>query len=489
MKKIWLFATLLAAFILSACGTVSTDGTPRPEEGETYVAIFEEAYFDDHQGTLESLSTTPRPGTVERAEVGDRLVFVGSHRRGPLYVHVRVFDPDGYVVAEEGPFEDWDGLSANRYDLRYTVTKVGRYHLQMITTGYNGQPFGGSPYNAYVDVTERGGSTPPPPSGSCTSTTRASLDTPSSVNRNERFDARFYVPCGSDYVSLQLYDSDGYEIDRWTFSSSDLNRYEGSSVRHTISHSSNDRLHVQLNVDGRYPARINTYVRVGSGGGGTPPPSDSCRSTTRASLDVPSSVNRNESFNARFYVPCGSDYVSLQVYDSDGYEIDRWTFSSSDLDRYEGREVSYRLSHNREETLLVQLTVNGKYPSQINRDVRVGSSGGGTPPPPGTANCPTSLDVRVRYGDFNYEDVVYIPRSGENFRLIWSSASRDFADGNYVQLYDASRGVDVFQSNNRTGDRTINPSTLQAGEYHLRFTGYHGDGRTACLRIVTIHIM
>lgn len=612
MKRLLLVSlALVAALILSACGTTQSP-TPnpgadkKPENTNTFIRILTQIRYDE----LGEDADFSNEESVETADIGEELIFLAEHRRGPQYVHVRVFGPDGKAVEELEPIERWEGLEAKQYVLRHTPTKAGRYHFQMIVSGSYGAPFDDSPYDAYVEVIKKedGGGETPPPSGECTSSKDATLETPASVNRNQSFEMKFYIPCDVLYASLQVYNKAGNEVDRWTISSSsDLERWAGETIRRTFSYGQNDRLYVELTVNRKsHPNRVLTkYVQVGSesSGGGTPPPppSEECTSSKRATLSTPSSVARNESFDATFYIPCGSEYVSLQVYNERGDEVNRWTLNRNELDRYEGTTVSHRLSYDRNNRLYIELTVNGRYSDQLSRYVRVGSGSGGTTPPPPAASacdlmnwfdvtdqndrrisngarvrigsrdtlslnwsvsssadavrvtlhrdgrevfnsrsrdgsrylsnadlregsyrarlvidegrdtcdrtidftvvrddggstpppsagsCPSGIDVAVRYGDFDYRDVIYVPRSGENFRLVWSSTSRDFAEGTYVQLV-GPRGVDAFQSTERSGNRTVSPSTLEVGQYDFRFTGYHRDGRTACLRVVTIHV-
>lgn len=397
---------------------------------------------------------------------------------------------DRWTVSSSSQLDDIAGTTIRR-NLSYSQNDELYVELTV-----NRQSHPNRTLKAYVQVgsgPSGGTTTPPPPTTSCTSTTRASLDTPSSVARNERFDARSYIPCGTTYASLQVYNDRGNEVGKWILSSSDLDRYVGKFIDYGIRHDRNDRLHLQLTVQGRYSNQIDRYVRIGSGpsggGGGTNPPT--CNSTSRATLTTPSSVTRNERFDARFYVPCGSDYVSLQVYNDAGNEVDRWTLSGSEIARYEGGSVDYELRYNQNDRLRLELTVEGRYPTSpyLVRYVNIGSGvGGGTTPPPTAGTCPaTNFNVAVRYGDFDYTGTAYIPRSGEIFRLTWESRSSDF-ESRYIQLYDVNRGLDVYSSAERSGNHGIRPSDLAVGEYQLRFSGYYGDGRTACVREVTIHI-
>lgn len=174
--------------------------------------------------------------------------------------------------------------------------------------------------------------------------------------------------------------------------------------------------------------------------------------------------------------------VRLRIYDSDGYSVDTvrdgdelylaagwyegvliesdtFTVSSASLacSRNNSRDVEFRVARGDDVTCRVNFAARSTSPD------------------------PTDAPASVWYNGREYTGLVTIPLYGNNFEIRWE-ASRGY-DSVYVQLYKVGQ-ADFFQSSERTGSRSFDPSSLGVGDYILRLNQYV-DGRND---LVTVNI-
>jgi len=215
---------------------------------------------------------------------------------------------------------------------------------------------------------------------------------------------------------------------------------------------------------------------------------DSGRSYTRTlrfwatKSGTPSSSRARVTFDLRTPSGYSDRDVRLRILDNDGYTIDivrngdTLTLSSGTYEgaliedntfavssasfactRDNSREVSLRVSRGDDVTCRVNFSERSSSPE------------------------PTGAPASVWYNGKEYTGVVVIPLYGNNFEIRWDA--KWSYDSVYVQLYKVGQ-KDFFQSSERTGSRSFDPSSLGVGDYILRLNQYV-DGRND---LVTVSI-